>query len=140
MRILVLALLVMTSVLLGHASAQAPIGFIRIDEDTIFIEGHVFNKRTGVPIAGAVIVLPDPCFLCLKIPEPVRLTTDANGFFSAAYRPVPPSPGVEIPIAVSCVLPSGVYSGGSQAILRRGTIRRDIFLRVPGRISRCQNS
>ena len=120
----------------GGVQAQT----VSVDDQTIFIEGHVFNKRTGVPISGAMVVLPDPCFICASVSVPVELVTDANGFFSTAYQPTPPSAGFTIPITASCVGRRGVYAGETDAILRPGTIRRDIYLSAPERLSRCQST
>ena len=134
MRALQLLLIGVTGSLVGSSQAQ----IVDVDDQTIFIEGHVFDRRTGVPISGALVVLPDPCFICAGIPVPVQILTDDNGFFATAYQPRPPSPGFTIPITTSCVGERGIYSGETEAILRPGTIRRDIYLRVRERISRCQ--
>ena len=134
MRTLVLVLAGALALFIANARAQ----IVDVDDQTIFIEGHVFDRRTGVPISGALVVLPDPCFICASIPVPVRITTDDNGFFATAYQPRPPTPGFTIPITASCVGELGVYSGETEAILRPGTIRRDIYLRVRERISRCR--
>jgi len=119
---------------IGSAHAQT----VDVDDETIFIEGHVFDRRTGVPISGAVVVLPDPCFICLSIPEPIRIITDDNGFFATAYRPRPLGAGFTILITASCVGKRGIYRGETEAILRPGTIRRDIYLRVRERNLRCR--
>lgn len=134
MRTQVLLLVSVMSSLVGSAQAQ----IVDVDDQTIFIEGHVFDRRTGVPISGAVVVLPDPCFICGSIPVPVQLTTDDNGFFATAYQPRPPTAGLTIPITASCVGDRGIYSGETRAILRPGTIRRDLYLRVREGISRCR--
>lgn len=125
-------------VVLPDRNAQAQT--VDVDDQTSFIEGHVFDRRTGVPISGALVVLPDPCFICTTIPVPVQIITDENGFFATTYRPRPSSAGITIPITASCVGERGVYSGEIEAILRPGTIRRDIYLRVPERISRCRTT
>jgi hypothetical protein len=122
------------SSLVGSAQAQ----IVEVDDQTSFIEGRVFDRRTGVPIAGALVVLPDPCLICAGIPVPVQVVTDDNGFFETAYRPRPPTAGLRIPITASCAGKLGIYSGKIDAILRPGTIRRDIYLRVRERISRCR--
>jgi hypothetical protein len=134
MRTLVLFLIGVMGSFIGSAHAQT----VDVDDETIFIEGHVFDRRTGVPISGALVVLPDPCFICASIPEPVEIITDDNGFFGTAYRPVPRSAGFTISITASCVGQRGIYSGETEAILRPGTIRRDIYLRIRERISRCR--
>jgi hypothetical protein len=47
----------------------------------VLIEGHVFNKRTGVPLEGAIIAVATPGLGLPRItPESPR--TDTNGFYS----------------------------------------------------------
>lgn len=136
MRALVLFLIGVMGSFIGSAHAQT----VDVDAETIFIEGHVFDRRTGVPISGALVVLPDPCFfICLGL-GPVQIITDDNGFFATAYRPLLPrgGAGFTIPITASCVGKRGTYSGETEAILRPGTIRRDIYLRVRERNLRCR--
>lgn len=100
-----------------------------------FVEGHVFNRRTGVPISGALVRLPDSCIPCARPSLPQDLVTDDNGFYSARF--IGGSSLVSIPIQVICVTARGQIMGGSQADLRPGTVRRDIFLRGPDTLSRC---
>ena len=134
MRTLALVLIGVIGSFVGGAQAQ----IVEVDDQTSFIEGHVFDRRTGVPIAGALVVLPDPCLICASIPVPVQIITDDNGFFATAYRTRPPTAGLTIPITASCAGELAIYSGRTEAILRPGTIRRDIYLRVRERISRCR--
>jgi hypothetical protein len=100
-----------------------------------FVEGHVFNRWTGVPIVGALVRLPDSCIPCARPPIPQVLTTDDNGFYSARF--VGGSSLVVIPIEVVCMMPGGQITGESRADLRPGTVRRDVFLRAPRTLSRC---
>ena len=100
------------------------------------IEGHVFNKRSGVPIEGAVVVVYENVTLG---PVPILLAkdiTDANGFYQVRI-PTPTFPvGV---IEVFCRTPNGVVvRGASSAPLQDSVIRRrDIYLRTGRRVREC---
>lgn len=100
-----------------------------------FVEGHVFHRRTGVPIAGALVRLPDSCIPCAGPSIPRELTTDDNGFYSAGF--FGGSSELIVPIEVVCIRGLGEITGRSQADLRPGTVRRDIFLRAPLGLSKC---
>ena len=103
---------------------------------TADIEGHVFNKRSGVPIEGAVVVIYENVTLG---PIPLLLgedTADANGFYEVRI-PTPTFPvGV---IEVFCRTPDGVVARGiSSAPLQDEVIRRrDIYLETRRRIRTC---
>ena len=103
---------------------------------TADIEGHVFNKRSGVPIEGAVVVIYENV---TSGPVPILLAedvTDANGFYQVRI-PTPTFPvGV---IEVFCRTPKGVVvRGGSGAPLQENVIRkRDIYLETPRRLLEC---
>ena len=102
---------------------------------TAYLEGHVFNKRTGIPIEGAVVVIYDNI---TSGPVPVLLAdqvTDANGFYQAGVPTTFPT-GV---ITVFCRIPNGaVVRGDSSAPLEDGVIRRrDIYLKTPHRVQKC---
>jgi hypothetical protein len=103
--------------------------------DETFVEGHVFNRRTGVPIEGAVVRLPDPCIPCARPPIPLELITDENGFYSALFWGG--GSWMTIEIEVVCTTRHGEITGGSESDLRPGTVRRDIYLSGPKRLSRC---
>ena len=100
-----------------------------------FVEGHVFNRKTGVPIAGAIVRLPDACIPCAGPSIPRELTTDDNGFYSAGF--FGGSSSSIVPIEVVCLTRLGVIAGGSEADLRPGTVRRDVYLRGPTNLSKC---
>ena len=103
---------------------------------TADIEGHVFNKRSGAPIEGAVVVIYENVTLG---PIPILLgedVTDSNGFYEVRI-PVPSFPiGV---IEVFCRTRNGVVvRGESSAPLQEDVIRRrDIYLGVPRRVRKC---
>ncbi len=103
---------------------------------TADIEGHVFNKRSGVPIEGAVVVIYENVTVG---PVPFLLgedVTDGNGFYQVRI-PTPTFPvGV---IEVLCRTPIGVVvRGGSRAPLQENVIRRrDIHLDTPRRLLEC---
>jgi hypothetical protein len=122
---------------IGLVTALAPLVALSAQAQVAetFVEGHVFNRKTGVPIAGAVVTLPDGCIPCQRIPVPTVITTDDNGFYSARF--IGGSSLMTVPIEAACTTRSGEITGASQADLRPGTVRRDIFLRVPGNLSRC---
>ena len=99
------------------------------------LEGHIFNKRTGVPIEGAAVVVHENVTLGLV---PILLAeglSDGNGFYQFAIDTVFPV-GV---ILVFCRTPSGVVvQGMSSAPLEDHTIRRrDIYLETPRFLQRC---
>ncbi len=107
----------------GLASAQ-----------TAFIEGHVFNKRTGVPLSGAAVrVFENATFG----PLPVELAagiTDANGFYQFEIDQFLGFPAI---IEVVCGTATGEIRGGSSTLLRGGLIRRDVYLGASRRLTRC---
>ena len=96
---------------------------------TAYLEGHVFNKRSGIPIEGAVVVIyenvtggPIPILLAEDV-------TDGNGFYQASVATTFPVGVIE----VFCRTPRGVVAHGtSSAPLQDDVIRRrDIYLQVP---------
>ncbi len=102
---------------------------------TADIEGHVFNKQSGVPIEGAVVVIYENITLG---PVPFLLgedVTDGNGFYQVRI-PTPTFPvGV---IEVFCRTPNGVVRGTSSAPLQDEVIRRrDIYLETRRRVREC---
>ena len=100
------------------------------------IEGHVFSKRSGVPIEGAVVVVYENLS---QGPIPILLgedVTDGNGFYQVRI-PTPSFPvGV---IEVFCRTPRGVVARGiSSAPLQDDVIRRrDVYLETPRRVLEC---
>jgi hypothetical protein len=103
---------------------------------TADIEGHVFDKRSGVPIEGAVVVIYENVTVG---PVPIVLgegATDENGFY-AVKIPTPTFPvGV---IEIFCETQRGVVvRGASSAPLQDGVIRRrDIYLETRRRVREC---
>src|SRR5262245_16693096 len=115
-----LAVIALATALLASAAARGQ------DEITTWVEGHVFNKWTGVPLENVVIQvgsyrppLPGPGG---GIP---RDYTDANGFYSIEFFASQPD---EELLSAVCFLPpkdgdsfphSSVESG---VLLRRGRV------------------
>ncbi len=102
---------------------------------TADIEGHVFNKRSGVPIEGAVVVIFENVTLG---PVPILLAdvvTDGNGFYQVAVTTAFPIGIIE----VFCRTRNGVVvRGASSAPLQDDVIRRrDIYLETPRRVREC---
>ena len=100
------------------------------------VEGHVFNKRSGVPIEGAVVVIYENV---TSGPVPILLAedvTDGNGFYQVRI-PTPTFPvGV---VEVFCRTRNGVVlRGASSAPLQDSVIRRrDIYLGTRRRVREC---
>lgn len=103
---------------------------------TADIEGHVFNKRSGAPIEGAIVLISENV---TAGPVPILLAesvTDGNGFYQVRI-PTPTFPvGV---IDVFCRTENGfVVRGASSAPLQDGVIRRrDIYLETPRWVREC---
>ena len=102
---------------------------------TAYLEGHVFNKRNGVPIEGAVVVIFENVTLG---PVPILLAevvTDGNGFYQAAVTTAFPIGIIE----VFCRTRNGVVvRGASSAPLQDDVIRRrDIYLETGLRVRHC---
>ncbi|MEE8164813.1 MAG: hypothetical protein V3T64_04530 [Myxococcota bacterium] len=103
---------------------------------TADIEGHVFNKRSGVPIEGAVVVIYENVTLG---PAPFLLgedATDGNGFYQV--RIATPTFPVGV-IEVFCRTRRGeVLHGVSSAPLQGDVIRRrDVYLETQRRVRAC---
>ena len=108
----------------GVASAQ-----------TAFIEGHVFNKLSGVPLRGAAVRVYETVTVG---PFPVVLaagTTDGNGFYQFAVDQFLGFPAI---IEVTCAGPTRTFAGRGSALLREGVIRRDIYLGAGRRLTHCR--
>ena len=102
---------------------------------TAFVEGHVFNKRTGEPLPGATVRVTENV---TAGPLPVVLaagTTDANGFYQFEIEEFLGFPAT---IEVSCETARREIRGRSSAVLREGLIRRDVYLATTRRIRRCR--
>lgn len=118
MRLCSTSLLVVGAATLAAATAMA---------QTADIEGYVFGKRNGAPIAGAVVVVYENV---TAGPIPILLAedvTDGNGFYQVRI-PTPTFPiGV---VEVFCRTPRGVVLRGiSSAPLEDDVIRqRNIYL------------
>lgn len=102
---------------------------------TAFLEGHVFSRETGIPIARAAFVIYENITLG---PIPILLAegvTDPNGFYQPEVTTVFPVGIIE----VFCRTPEGVVlRGKSHAPLQDATIRRrDIYLRAPRGLREC---
>jgi hypothetical protein len=102
---------------------------------TAYLEGHVFNKRSGIPIEGAVVVIYENVTsgpLAVLLAEDV---TDGNGFYEASVTTTFPVGVIE----VFCRTPRGVVVRGvSSAPLQDDVIRRrDIYLQLPWRVREC---
>ena len=101
---------------------------------TAFVEGHVFNKRSGVPLPGAIVRVTENVTLG---PIPIELAsgvTDANGFYQFEINDFLGFPAT---IEVLCETATRQVRGGSSALLREGLIRRDIYLDTRRRSARC---
>ena len=127
MRLRRMSLLICSTATLWSGSAAA---------QTADIEGHVFNKRSGVPIEGAVVVIYENVTLG---PVPLLLGEDAsdgNGFYQVRI----PTPTFQIGVVeVFCRTPDAVVVRGfSSAPLQDDVIRRrDIYLETPRRVREC---
>ena len=127
MRLRGMSLLICSAAILWSGNAVA---------QTADIEGHVFNKRSRVPIEAAVVVIYENVTLG---PVPILLgedATDGNGFYQV--RIATPTFPVGV-IEVYCRTRDGVVVRGvSSAPLQDGVIRRrDIYLDMPRRARKC---
>ena len=102
---------------------------------TAFVEGHVFNIRTGAPLPGATVrVFENITFGPLPI-ELAAGTTDENGFYQFEIDDFLGAPAI---IDVVCATRQGEIRGKSFARLRDGLIRRDVYLKTKRRLTRCE--
>ncbi len=127
MRLRRMSLLICGAATLWSGSAAA---------QTADIEGHVFNKRSGVPIKGSVVVIYENVTFG---PAPFLLgedATDGNGFYQV--RIATPTFPVGV-IEVFCRTRHGeVVRGVSSAPLQVGVIRRrDVYLKTRRRVREC---
>ncbi len=101
---------------------------------TAFLEGHVFNKLTGVPLSGAAVHVFENVTMG---PLPIELAagiTDPNGFYQFEVDEFLRFSAI---IEVVCGTATGEIRGGSFALLREGLIRRDVYLGASRRLTRC---
>ena len=101
-----------------------------------FVEGHVFNKKTGVPLPGAVVRITENV---TSRPVPFELAvgvTDSNGFYQFS---IDKFLGFPAAIQVSCRYGLVTLPGhASIQMLREGTIRRDVYLVGRPALTGCQ--
>ncbi len=104
--------------------------------ESAFVEGHVFNKLTGVPLSWASVRILENITGPGR-PLPVEVATgftDSNGFYQFEVDEFLRSP---IAIVVDCGTATGKIQGRSIAFLRAGLIRRDIYLEANRRLTLC---
>ena len=104
--------------------------------ETAYLEGRVFNKRSGGQVEGAAVIVYEnvpsgsaPIFLLSEY------RTDPNGFYQVPVTSSFPTRA----IAVFCRTPSGaVVRADVSAPLQDGAIRRrDVYLEAPRDLRRC---
>ncbi len=105
--------------------------------DPLFVEGHVRNLRTGMPLLGAGVTLTDPLSVPIGFPpgSPLEIVgkpdiTDGSGFYSIELSEEELGRG-RVEISATCKTPAGVRSTDRltrRVVLRPGTIRRDLYL------------
>ncbi len=103
--------------------------------DSIFVEGHIRDLRTGMPIRAATVSLTDLRFATTdssSSPEIVgkSVFTDDSGFFSIELREEELD-REWVDISATCVTRSGVHQTDRfthRVVLRLGTIRRDLYI------------
>ena len=104
--------------------------------ETAYVEGHVFDKRTGQPLGFAEVTVEE---VVSAGPIPrlrVSTMTDPNGFYQFEIDLGIPW---RVGIFVFCKTKEGLVGGTGRARLHEGTIRRDIYLDDDGRrIRECQ--
>ena len=106
-----------------------------------FVEGHVFNLRTGVPVANAQVLLLASVLLPAEGCEnncASRLLlafTDDSGFYSVHFsdREVDLLIPANVTISARCPTQKGdVATGATRPVdVRDGTVRRDLYLPLP---------
>ncbi len=97
---------------------------------TANVEGHVFDKRTGQPLAFAEVEVEEVETAGLIPALRVSTIADLNGFYQFEINLGIPW---RVGIFVRCETKNGFVSGTGGARLREGTIRRDIYLDNDGR-------
>jgi hypothetical protein len=116
------------------------------DATTTWVEGHVFNKWTGVPLQNVAIFLgpyPPPARPpgrsdVIFIPPAPRAYTGASGFYSIPLTPSINVPPGEVRLTAVCFtrLKEGelpFVKVESTVLLRPGTLQRDLYVAGPRR-------
>ncbi len=126
-----------TTRILAVAASLAAIPILAHAEPT-FLEGHVFNKRTGVPLRNAFVVIqteiPLPVADCNGCSRFLGDLTDSNGFYSFEFSETEVdllAADRSIGITASCVVSpedSRTVGFSSPLVLRPGTLRRDLYI------------
>ena len=97
---------------------------------TAYVEGYVFDKNTGQPLRAVVVEVND-AFTNGLVPINLGTTlTDDNGLYQV---PIDRFLGFPVRITGTCFTKKGSAQSSSGAILREGTIRRDLYLDDVGR-------
>ena len=103
--------------------------------DSIFVEGHVRDLRSGLPIRGASVSLTDPRSASTHFPPEVvgkPAITDDSGFFSIELLEEELDRDY-LDISAKCATPRGIRQTDRfthRVVLRPGTIRRDLYINV----------
>jgi len=123
--------------LLGTVSCIfLPLAPVSAFAETAYVEGHVFDKRTGQPLGFAEVTVEE---VVSAGPVPrlrVSTMTDPNGFYQFEIDLGIPW---RVGIFVFCETKEGLVMGTGRARLHEGTIRRDIYLDNDGkRIRGCR--
>jgi hypothetical protein len=128
MRLRILPIVVAAAVVAPSVAAQ----------EAAFLEGHVFNKLTGVPLSGALVRVFEVGCTWRPPPGPLLASgsSDDNGFYQFEITQFL---GCGADIEVVCQTRSGDFDGGSSATLRAGLIRRDVYLSVPRSLTGCRS-
>ena len=105
-------------------------------QEAAFLEGHVFNKLTGVPLSGALVRVFEATCTFRPPPGPIlaSASSDDNGFYQFEIAQFL---GCGADIEVVCQTRNSDFEGGSSATLRAGLIRRDVYLDAPRSLAGC---
>ena len=101
--------------------------------DPLFVEGHVRNLQTGMPLRVAVVSLTDTFSVPVGSPPEIvgkPALTDDSGFFSIELSEEELDRGW-VEIAATCKTATGVRRTDRlthRIVLRPGTIRRDLYI------------
>ena len=101
--------------------------------DSIFVEGHVRDLRSGVPIRGASVSLADPRSASTHFPPEVVgkvVVTDDSGFFGSELREEELYREY-LDIFARCITRRGIRQTDRlthRVVLRPGTVRRDLYI------------
>ena len=102
---------------------------------TAYIEGYVFDRKSGQPLGGVFVELLDN-FTTHAIPIQLGFwITDSNGLYEL---PISRLFGFPVTVRATCITKKGSARSSSGLILREGNIRRDLYLDEGGkRIKEC---